>query len=161
MIEIILTTLIGVCAISLAVIAIIQYQSYSNNQPEGFSEMQIKSYGNIMEELIDVNQRSVELAEEDRYEVEQKKYVSGRESKLDKPMRELMHSYQESYYIISEDVQEAVGEYIDHMSKSNHEADKIETQLILSGDVVQAMRADLGMPDLFPDDQTNKTVETA
>ncbi len=151
MIIVILSVLAGICTICIAVIAVIAYQSSQNNTQARLWDMRIKSYNNIMKHVIKINKTSVDLDEQDRYEVEKNKYVTGTHSEYDELMQALLQSYQQSYFIISEEVKASVGEYIDYMSKSKRDGPQIKTQLLLTGDIVKAMRKDLGLGTIFPD----------
>ena len=73
------------------------------------------------------------------------------ESEFADPAKNLTELLQRNYHVIDSDVGDAVDEYLDFLSTYPTGQIHVGELLTRSSDVVSAMRADLGLPSVFPD----------
>jgi hypothetical protein len=127
------------------------YRRYVVGPPPALRRERIRAYSAIMAEVIALNRLAIELSEDDKFQVELERYTLDQESEFTEPVKDLTELLQRNYHVIDGDVGEAVDEYLDFLSTYPTRRVHVGELLTRSSDVVSVMRADLGLPSVFPD----------
>ena len=141
---------------SLAVVAaaslFIAYNSrtYVRKMASPLEEEQLRAYHEIVSAIIRFNRKAVRLHSDDLFQLHQERYVMDNESELEDEIVDIVEAYHRSFYLISADVRDAVGEYVDYISEYHpHEGAQISEVLKRTGNVVETIRSDLDLESVF------------
>ena len=85
------------------------------------------------------------------FELEQERYVMDNGSKMEGNVLDVIEVYHRSFYLVTAGVREAVGDYVDYLTTYHVDGVEIGRLLKHSGEVVEAIRSDLGLETAFPD----------
>lgn len=158
-----------VLAASAVSVAYVQYRRHVVSEPEYLRRERLRAYSEIMDAAIAVNRLAVELMEEDRFQVEFERYTMEKESEFTGPVEDVTAALQRNYHVVDPDVKDAVNEYLNFLSRYPRDEVHAGEVLSLTSHIVVAMRADLVLPELFPNaaeaaeaatDAETETVET-
>lgn len=140
-----------VVAGSAAFGAVVLYRRYVGGPPPELRRERLRAYSEILSAIIALNRLAVDLSEERKFQVELERYTMDQESAFADPAKNLTELLQRNYHVIDGDVGDAVDEYLDFLSTYPTGQIHVGELLTRSSDVVSAMRADLGLPSVFPD----------
>lgn len=115
-----------------------------------YVDERLTAYREVMQQIVAINRICVDLSER-HFEDQMERLAANSESKLEEPYEELTATYQSYFYILDPGVRSAISDYLDYMKTYHHEGATVGTLLSKSGNVVQAMRLDLGLESIFPD----------
>lgn len=142
---------IAVLAASSVSIAYHLYHQRSETSQNAIQSKRIEVYHDIMSSVIKLNRMAVELEDEDELEDAHERLILNQDSELDTHLDDTTERFHRSYYIIDPSVRDAVSEYVDYVSSYQEMGIQVGRILSLSGNIVMAMREDLGLPDIFAD----------
>ena len=131
--------------------AVVLYRRYVGGPPPELRRERLRAYSEILSAMIALNRLAVDLSEERKFQVELERYTMDQESEFADPAKNLTELLQRNYHVIDGDVGDAVDEYLDFLSTYPTGQIHVGELLTRSSDVVSAMRADLGLPSVFPD----------
>lgn len=109
----------------------------------------LKVYRDLMTDVIKLNRRAVELDDEDALVDAHERLVLNQESELEPHLDDVTETFHRSFYLLDESVRDATSEYVDYVSSYHERGLDVGQLLSLSGNVVQAMRDDLELPNIF------------
>lgn len=115
-----------------------------------YVDERLTAYRELMMQIIAINRICVGLSSR-HFEDQMERLAFENESKLDEPYEELTATYQSYFYILDPDVRAAISDYLDYMKTYHDDGATVGRLLSKSGNVVQAMRDDLGLATIFPD----------
>lgn len=153
------TTLLGaigtaslvVLAVSIAYIAL-QFRSWNTTvSRQALKRERLRVYHDLMKSIIRLNREAVDLDDEGLLGDAHERLVLNQESELGEHLDDITETYHRSYYLIDAPVRDAVSEYTDYVSSYHETGIQLGQILSLSGNVVTAMREDLGLSDIFSD----------
>lgn len=131
--------------------AYLLYRRYVVGPPPALRRERLRAYSEIMSAVIALNRLAMDLNEDDTFQVELERYTMDQESAFTEPVKDLTELLQRNYHLIDGEVGDAVDEYLDFLSTYPTGRIHVGELLTRSSDIVSAMRADLGLPSVFPD----------
>ena len=136
-------------------IAYLLRQRQSSVSDRALMRERLKVYNDLMTHIIKLNRRAVELDDDDALIDAHERLILNQDSELEPHLDDITEAFHRSYYLLDESVRDATSEYVDYVS-SHHDAGLNLGQLLsLSGNVVQAMRDDLELPNIFTNEDTH------
>lgn len=139
-----------VAAFSLVVIAYAGYRVVGR-MGSPLEREQLRAYHEIMSAVVSLNRSAVGLHTDDQFQLEQERYVMDNGSKMEGNVLDVIEVYHRSFYLVTSGVREAVGDYVDYLTTYHVDGVEIGRLLKHSGEVVEAIRSDLGLETAFPD----------
>jgi len=112
---------------------------------------QLRAYHELMSAIVRLNRQAVGLHADGFFELEQERYVMDNGSKMEGNVLDVIEVYHRSFYLVTAGVREAVGDYVDYLTTYHVDGVEIGRLLKHSGEVVEAIRSDLGLETAFPD----------
>lgn len=161
------TAAITVIAASSSIIAYLAYDRHVASEPEYLRRERLRAYSEIMNEVIGVNRLAVDLMEEERFQVEFKRYTMEKESEFTGPVEDVTAALHRNYHVVDPAIKDAVNEYLNFLSRYPQEEVHAGELLSRTSHIVVAMRNDLGLPELFsnvegtPDDESESEPPSA
>jgi hypothetical protein len=139
----------AILAASGAAITYLLWQQQTDAPREALKRERLSVYNDLMTSIIKLNRQAVELDDEDLLQDSHDRLVLNQESELDGHLEDITETFHQSYYLIDAPVRDAVSEYVDYASSYHESGIRVGQILSLSGNVVQAIREDLGLEDIF------------
>jgi len=140
-----LVTLAG----SGAAIVYLLHQRRATVPDQALIQERLKIYHDLMSDIIKLNRRAVELDDEDKLLDAHERLVLNQQSELEPHLNNVTETFHRSFYLLDESVRDATSEYVDYVSSYHERGLDVGKLLSLSGNIVQAMRDDLGLPNIF------------
>jgi len=148
-------SLVGTLALVVGALALVSiaYSLYRLHRRSAtpLEREQLRAYHELMSAVVTLNRQAVGLHADGFFELEQERYVMDNESKMEGNVLDVVEVYHRSFYLVSSGVREAVGDYVDYLTTYHVDGVEIGKLLKHSGEVVEAIRADLGLETAFPD----------
>lgn len=135
----------------VAIVSILRTQRAAAPQ-QALMQERLGIYEELMKNIIRLNRRAVELDDEDALVGAHERLVLNQESELEPYLDDLTETFHRSFYLLDEQVRDAVSEYVDYVGSYHESGPHVGQLLSLGGNVVQAMRKDLGLSDIFSED---------
>jgi len=145
------TAAVVVVAASSIIIAYVAYVRHIASEPEYLKRERLRAYSEIMDEVIGVNRLAVDLMEEERFQVEFKRYTMEKESEFTGPVESVTAALHRNYHVVDPEIKDAVNEYLNFLSRYPQEDVHAGELLSRTSHIVVAMRDDLELPELFSD----------
>lgn len=114
------------------------------------AEERLRAYREIMNLVVSINRIGVGLSER-YFEDQMERLAFDNESDFEEPYEELTATYQSYYHVIDPSVREEVSDYLNYLKTYHDEGAQVGKLLSKSGNIVVAMREDLGLESIFPD----------
>ncbi|KAB1185330.1 MULTISPECIES: hypothetical protein [Haloferax] len=140
-----------VLAVSSASIALQMRRQTAEVSQQALQRERLRVYHDLMKSIIKLNREAVDLDDEGMLGDAHDRLVLNQESELGTHLDDITETFHRSYYLIDAPVRDAVSEYTDYVSSYHETGIKLGRILSLSGNVVNAMREDLGLSDIFSD----------
>jgi len=138
-----------------AAITYILRQRRSSVPDQALMQERLKVYHELMTHVIKLNRRAVELDDEDTLIDAHERLVLNQESELEPHLDDVTETFHRSYYLLDESVRDATSEYVDYVSSHHDRGLNLGELLSLSGNLVQAMRDDLELPNIFSNEDAH------
>ena len=114
-------------------------------------EEKLRAYRDIMSEIVALNREAVALDPE-RFRHEADAIAFDQESVLEERYLDVHETYESYLYVIDESVREATSDYVGYLATYHDEGSHAGALLYRTGEVYEAMRADLGLESLFDEE---------
>lgn len=115
------------------------------------SQERLRAYREILRRVVEINRICVGLSER-HFKDQMERLAFGNDSDLDEPYEELAATYQSYYYVLDPTVREALSGYLDYLNKYHDDGPHVGRVLSKSGNVVAAMRSELDLGSIHPED---------
>jgi hypothetical protein len=155
-------SLVGTVALVVGALALVSiaYSLYRLNRRSAtqLEREQLRAYHELMSAIVRLNRQAVGLHTDGFFQLEQERYVMDNESKMEGNIVDVVEVFHRSFYLVSPGVRGSVNDYVDYVTTYHVDGIEIGKLLKLSGEVVEAIRSDLGLETAFPDRRVDEDV---
>ncbi len=151
-------TLLALASATLAAVAVWAARriersgSLTSRRQDLLLERRLDAYGEIMAAVVSLNRQCVSLSER-HFKDQTERLAFGNESDLKEPYEEITEIYQSNYHVIAPEVRDAIADYLDYINTYHENSTQIGVLLSKGGSIARAMRADVELEPMFPEDE--------
>lgn len=144
---------LSAAVVAASAVSVVRHVRARNRTPEesaALYEEKLRAYREILDAVVAFNRVAVELGEQ-RFTHEAEKIALEQESELDASYEDVHQAFESNFHVISPDVRNACSEFLDYPATYHEQGAALGELLSQAGEVFEAMRADLGVDTLYPD----------
>jgi hypothetical protein len=141
----------GIASSAVAVAYTVVTDRRGSRESAVLLEEKLRAYRELLAAVVAFNRVAVELGEQEFGRAAERMALE-QDSELDDPYRDVHQAFESNFHIIDPEVRDVVSEFLDYPATYHEDGPALGELLGKGGEVFEAMRDDLGLESIFPED---------